>query len=97
MSTMAEQLKMTQAELENELKTGKSFRDIATERGIDFATLRGMRTGTGALRGGSGSFLRSGSGGFLLRTGTGGFMKRSGSGRNVSGNRPVNETSSSSK
>ncbi|MDD5054829.1 MAG: hypothetical protein PHZ00_01005 [Candidatus Peribacteraceae bacterium] len=93
---MAEQLGMTRSALEEELKTGKSLRDIATERGIDFATLRGGRTGSGSLRGGSGAFLRSGSGEFL-RGGTGSFMRRSGSGASMKGNRPVNDIPSTPK
>lgn len=93
---MAEQLGITQSELEAELKGGKTFRDIATERGIDFATLGSMRSGTGTIRGGSGSFLRSGSGDFL-RAGTGVFMRRSGSGANIGNDRPVNEVSSTPK
>jgi len=94
LSTAATRLGMTQAELENELKAGKSLRDIATAHGVDFTQLRGSRTGTGALRNGSGSFLRGGSGAFL-RTGTGSFMRRTGSGRTVGGSSSVPQSSSS--
>lgn len=62
---MADQLGITQEELQNELDTGKTFRDIAAEHGIDIPSERGLNTGTGSRpsnRFGSGAGVMAGSG-----------------------------------
>lgn len=84
LSNMAERLGMTEAELQTELQSGKTFRDIAAEKGIDLGSFQ--RGGSGSLRTGSGAGVR---------TGSGFQMRGAGSGSGRIGTRPGSTASSS--
>ncbi|MFH0851385.1 MAG: hypothetical protein V1876_01415 [Candidatus Peregrinibacteria bacterium] len=62
LSAMAEQLGMTQEDLQKELQAGRNLRDIATEKGVtlQFGNRIPLRQGSeGQVRGGSGAVLSS--------------------------------------
>ncbi|MEI8230736.1 MAG: hypothetical protein WCG83_06415 [Candidatus Peregrinibacteria bacterium] len=53
LATIAKQLNMTEADLQKELATGKTIKQIATEKGVQLTF--GNRGGSGAVRTGSGT------------------------------------------
>jgi len=59
MKGIAEQLGMTEDELQTELKSGKNLRDLAEERGMTFPLTGQRRPGSGSTLSSTGSSLPS--------------------------------------